>query len=125
MKQLFVRHRHAGFTLLELLVVIAIVGILAAVSLPRFADFRAAAYDARAQQDLRNLASAQELYRAGNDSYADTLDVLAAFRGSDGVTVAIATADADDFTASAVHSSGQQQYSWDSAAEPQLSAERR
>ena len=63
-----------GFSLFELLVVIAIIGVLAAVAVPRFADFRAAAYDARSQQDLRNLASAQELYRAANAAYAADLD---------------------------------------------------
>ena len=115
------RWPESGFTLLELLVVIAIVGILAAVSLPRFADFRAAAYDARAQQDLRNLAASQELHRAGNDTYADTLAALRAFRSSEGVTSAVASADADDFVATASHGSGLQLYTWDSAAEPQLS----
>ncbi|MFN2377678.1 MAG: type IV pilin protein, partial [Candidatus Binatia bacterium] len=47
-----------GFSLLELLVVVAILGILVAAALPRFAEFRAAAYDSRSQQDLRNLAAA-------------------------------------------------------------------
>jgi type II secretory pathway pseudopilin PulG len=106
--------------LFELLVVIAIIGVLAAVAVPRFADFRAAAYDARSQQDLRNLASAQELYRAANTSYATDLALLDTFRTSDGVDVAITTADASRFAATASHDAGQNDYAWDSDAQPPM-----
>lgn len=109
-----------GFSLFELLVVIAIIGVLAAVAVPRFADFRAAAYDARSQQDLRNLASAQELYRAANASYAADLAQLDSFRTSDGVDVQITVADAARFAATAAHTAGQNDYAWDSDAQPPM-----
>ena len=109
-----------GFSLFELLVVIAIIGVLAAVAVPRFADFRAAAYDARSQQDLRNLASAQELYRASNATYAADLAQLDTFRTSDGVNVEITTADATRFAATASHDAGQNDYAWDSDAQPPM-----
>ncbi len=115
-------YKRHGFTLLELLVVIAIIGVLAAVSIPRFSDFRAAAYDARSQQDLRNLASAQELHRATHESYATDPSLLSSFRGSAGVTITIESANEIAFRASARHLGGLRRYTWDSEASPPLSS---
>ena len=117
--------RSPGFSLFELLVVIAIIGVLVAVSVPRFADFRAAAYDARSQQDLRNLASAQELYRATNETYAADLAELASFTPSEGVELAIGAADRVAFRATASHPAGRYVYAWDSAAQPALTSRTR
>ena len=114
-----------GFSLFELLVVIAIIGVLAAAAIPRFSDFRAAAYDARSQQDLRNLASAQELFRAVNESYAADVGELPSFRPSDGVEVTIDSADPAAFRATAEHPGGHNSYTWDSAAQPTLSEQPR
>ena len=113
----------AGFSLLELLVVISIIGILAAAAIPRFGDFRASAYDSRSQQDLRNLAAAQELFRAVHEEYASDLQNLTAFVASDGVTVSIDSANEGNFTASASHPSGRLSYAWDSSADPAMSSE--
>lgn len=109
-----------GFSLFELLVVIAIVGILAAVSIPRFSDFRATAYDSRSQQDLRNLASAQELHRAVNPAYAAGTADLSSFKPSEGVEISINAADETAFRATATHGAGHKIYSWDSGAQPPL-----
>lgn len=65
------KRTEAGFTLIELLVVIAIIGILAAIAIPQFAEYRARGFDARARSDLRNVATAEEAYFADNEVYKD------------------------------------------------------
>ena len=116
------KKRERGFSLFELLVVIAIIGVLAAAAVPRFADFRAAAYDSRSQQDLRNLASAQELYRAVNETYAADVGSLPSFIPSEGVDLQIDSADNAAFRASASHPGGRNLYTWDSQSQPALSS---
>jgi len=51
-----------GFTLIELLIVIAIIAILALIAIPNFLEAQTRAKVARAQSDMRSLATALEAY---------------------------------------------------------------
>ena len=58
-----------GFTLIELLIVIAIILILIAIALPNFLAAQVRAKVARAESDLRNLATAIEFFRTEHSHY--------------------------------------------------------
>lgn len=103
--------RDRGFTLIELLVVIAIIGVLAAIAIPQYAAYRQRGFDARAEGDLRNAATAEEAYYADNAVYRNCteMDCPTLLPGltdlSGGVLLSMSAAGAT-FTGSARHPKG-------------------
>ncbi|HMO02238.1 MAG TPA: prepilin-type N-terminal cleavage/methylation domain-containing protein [Oligoflexia bacterium] len=61
----------SGFTLVELLMVVVTIGILTAIAISSFENFRIKAYNAAAQNDLNNALSAQQAYYVDNQTFAN------------------------------------------------------
>ncbi len=119
----------SGFTLIELLVVVAIIGILAAIAIPQFAEYRKRGFDSRSVSDLRNAATAEEAYFADFEKYVSCANqgacetALPGFKGSTGVVIAMVDVAAagttpEYFTGSAYHLKGNRvaanPYNWNS-----------
>ena len=95
-----------GVTLLELLIVIVIVAILAAVAYPNYRDYLDRAKRNEAKAALLQIATNQEREYLNNNQYTTDLIVLGfdadPFTTDSGAyTVAVTSADGNNFTATA------------------------
>ncbi|BCJ44632.1 hypothetical protein GCM10010168_14450 [Actinoplanes ianthinogenes] len=61
-----------GFTLIELLVVVVIIGVLVAIAVPVYLNYRQGAADKSAQSDVRGAISAVEQYYTSNGNLYPT-----------------------------------------------------
>ena len=66
---LLARQAARGFTLVELAVVLGIVGVLAALSIPKYYTFVCRAKTTEARSGLRGVYVAEETYRAEHDTF--------------------------------------------------------
>jgi type IV pilus assembly protein PilA len=64
-----------GFTLIELLVVVVIIGVLVAIAVPVYLNYRKGAADKSAQSDVRGAVSAvEQFYTDNSNTYPATID---------------------------------------------------
>ena len=122
--QIHSTHKNSsGFTLIELLIVIAIIGILAAIAIPQFNQYKIRGYDTSAKQGLRDVALLCNAYWIDNDcseecSLPKIKDAAYGFNQSSDldVTLPSTSSQCSNFCASAKNNSSPNAYSIDGKA---------
>ena len=61
--------RHSGFTLIELMLVVVIMGVLTAIAVPSYSNYKLKANRSDAYTILNEIMQAQERYAADNGTY--------------------------------------------------------
>jgi len=65
--------KEKGFTLIELMIVVAIIGILAAIAIPQFSNYRTKAFNSAAVSDLHTARLAEESVFADYQAYGSSV----------------------------------------------------
>jgi len=109
-----------GFTLVELIITMGIIGVLTAIALPQFGEYKQRGYDTNAKAELHHLYGTCKVYW-GDTLSANTCSMALATQASYGfissteVVMSINVGTEEAFEAQASHSASSHTYTIDSA----------